>query len=321
MRMLKHFALVMVAAATVLAVAQAHSEPWPQRAVRIILPLPQGTGTDLAARLLAERLSERWGQPVIVENRQGVDGIVGVTAFVNSHDDHTLLFSFAGPISINPLIYEKLPYDPARDLVPIAPAIDNFFAVGVSTSLGADSISSFVDNVRSHPGKYNWAATPGLPQFIFAALQKSAGLQMTQVPYRDFTPAVQDFAEGRIHVIVTSPSLLVPQVQAGKAKILMVTNRERSPLAPDAPTAKEVGYPELLFEGVVGFYGWRDMPVSLKDRIAADVGAVASDPAIRARLLGVGVVMRIGTPAEFAAAIEEQRAKVAAIAAAAKPAH
>jgi tripartite-type tricarboxylate transporter receptor subunit TctC len=105
--------------------------------VRIILPLPAGLATDLAARLFAEKLSVRWGQPVVVENRPGADGIVGVTSFVTAHDDHTLLFSFAGPISINLLIHEKLPYDPVRDLVPIAMAIDNFFAVAVSSPTGS----------------------------------------------------------------------------------------------------------------------------------------------------------------------------------------
>ena len=130
----------------------------------------------------------RWGQPVVVENRLGADGIVGVTSFVNAHDDHTLLFSFAGPISINPLIHDKLPYDPVRDLVPIAAAIDNFFAIAVSTPTGVRSLHSFIEVARAHPEKFNWAATAGLPQFIFLALQKRAGLALTQVPYRDFAP-------------------------------------------------------------------------------------------------------------------------------------
>ena len=100
----------------------ARAEAWPQRPVKIIIPLPAGLGTDLAVRLFAEKLSARWGQPVVVENRPGADGIVAVTSFVTARDDHTLLFSFAGPISINPFIHDKLPYDPVRDLVPIASA-------------------------------------------------------------------------------------------------------------------------------------------------------------------------------------------------------
>jgi tripartite-type tricarboxylate transporter receptor subunit TctC len=288
----------------------ARAETWPQRPVKIIMPLPTGLGTDFALRLFAEKLSARWGQPVVVENRPGADGIVGVTSFVTAHDDHTLLFSFAGPISINPFIHDKLPYDPVRDLVPIATAIDNFFTIAVSSPTGVKSLPAFIEAARAHPEKFNWAATPGLPQFIFLALQKRAGLALTQVPYRDFTPAIQDFAENRIQVLVTGPTILVPSIQSGKARLLMVTNRQRSPLAPDVPTAEEAGFPELTFEGVVGFFGNRDLPASRRDRIAGDIAAIADDPEVGSRLRALGIAVRVGTPAQFAAAIEEQRLKV-----------
>jgi tripartite-type tricarboxylate transporter receptor subunit TctC len=280
----------------------------------VILPLPPGSATDLAARLFAQRLAERWGQPVIVENRQGADGIPAVVSFLGARDNHTLLFSFAGLITINPLTHDKLPYDPARDLVPIASAVDNFFGVAASETLKVASLGDFIKLVRAQPGKLNWAATPGLPDYIFAALQKIAGIEMAQVSYRDFAPALQDLGEGRIQVAVTGLSLLLPQVQTGKAKLLMVTNHERAPLAPDVPTANEVGYPELTFDGVVGFYGWRDMPDDLKEHIAADVRAVGADPAVRARIENAGSAVRVGSPAAFAAAIEEQRAKIVAVA-------
>jgi tripartite-type tricarboxylate transporter receptor subunit TctC len=286
------------------------AEAWPQRTVRIILPLPAGGATDLAARLFADELARRWGQPVIVENRPGADGIAGVTSFVSSHDDHMLLFSFAGPISINPLIYDNLPYDPVRDLVPIAAAIDNFFAIAVSTPTGVRSLDSFIASARAAPERFNWAATAGLPQYIFLALQKKNGLALTQVPYRDFAPAVADFAENRIQVLVTAPSFLLPAIQSGKARMLMVTNRQRSPLIPGVPTAEEVGLPELTFDGVVGFFGGRDLSANLRDRIAGDVAAAGSNPEINSRLRAAGVEVNVRTSAQFAAAIEEQRAKV-----------
>jgi tripartite-type tricarboxylate transporter receptor subunit TctC len=234
-------------------------------------------------------------------------------SFLAARDDHTLMLSFAGVITINPLIHDKLPYDPARDLVPVASVVDNFFAIAASSALKVASLEDFIRLVRSQPGKLNWAATPGLPDYIFAALQRSAGIKMTQVSYRDFTPALQDLGEGRIHVAVSGLAFLLPQVQTGKAKLLMVTNHERAPLAPDIPTAQEAGYPDLTFDGVVGFYGWRDMPAVLKQRIAADVRAVGADPAIGARIASAGSLVRLGGPTEFAAAIEEQRAKIAAI--------
>jgi len=312
---------IFLSLATALLAVPCQAERWPQRVVRIILPLPAGGGTDLAARLFAERLAERWSQPVVVENVPGADGILGVTRFVGSRDNHTLLFSFAGPITINPLIHDSLPYDPSRDLVPIVSAIDNFFAIATSSSLGVDSIDGLVALARKEPGKLNWTATAGLPQYIFAALQKSAALEMTYVPYREVTLALQDLSESRVQVLATGVSILLPQVQSGKVRLLMVTSRGRSPLAEDVPTAAEAGHPELLFEGVVGFYGWRNMAPDLKERIAADIRAVAADSAMVARLRSVGVAVRAGSSAEFAAEIEDQRTKLAPILRNAKPAN
>ena len=311
---MKHAALALGLLGTIaLSAERSQAQSWPQKTVRVITPNNAGSAGDLTARLFAERLTERWGRPVIVENRPGADGILAVTGFLGGRDDHTLLFSFAGVITINPLIHDKLPYDPAHDLVPIVSAADSFFGIAVSERLKVNSLGDFIGLVRAQPGKLTWAATPGVPYYIFAALLQSAGIQMARAPYREFAPALTDLGEGRIHAIATGLAVLLPQAQAGKTRVLMVTNRERSPLAPDVLAAKEAGYPGLMFEGVVGFYGWRDMPVDLKDRIAADVRTVAADPAVAARVASVGSVVRVGTPAEFAAAIEEQRAKIAAI--------
>lgn len=305
------FVLASFAAAMSCTSMPARAEAWPERPVKIILPLSAGVATDLAARLFAEKLAVRWRRPVVVENRPGADGIPAVTGFVGAGDDHALLFSFAAPISINPFIHEKLPYDPGRDLVPIAVAIDNFFTIAVSTSSGVHSLPSFIEAARAHPENFNWAATPGLPQYIFLAFQKRNGLTLTQVPYRDFGPALQDFAENRIQVVVTTPAPLLAAVQSGKARLLMVTNRQRSPIAPEVPTAEEAGFPELTFEGVVGFFGGRDLPVARRDRIAGDIAAVASDnPEIGSKLQAMGIAVRVSTPAQFSAAIEEQRIKV-----------
>jgi tripartite-type tricarboxylate transporter receptor subunit TctC len=290
-------------------------ETWPQRTVKIIVPLPAGGGTDLAVRLFAGELSRRWAQPVVVENRPGPDGLVGVSSFVNARDDHQLLFSFAGPITINPLIHEKLPYDPDRDLVPIATIIDNFFAIAVSTATGVQSVDAFVSAARASPERFNWAATAGLPQFVFQAFQKKNSLKLTQVPYRDLSPALQDLSENRIQVFVTGAAILLPTAATGKTRLLMVTNRQRSPVAPEVPTAEELGFPDLTFEGVVGLFGGRDMLPGVRDRIAADVAAVGASAEIDARLRAVGVAIRTGTPAQFSAAIDEQRDKVRGIAA------
>jgi tripartite-type tricarboxylate transporter receptor subunit TctC len=191
--------------------------------------------------------------------------------------------------------------------------IDNFLGVAASAVLKIDTLAGLVQTARAQPGKLNWAATPGLPYYVLLALQKSAGIEMVQVSYRDFAPAYQDLNQGRLHVAATGLPTLVPHHQAGTAKLLFVTNRDRSPQAPDVPTAAEAGYPELTFEGTVGLYGWRDMPAELRERVAADLNAVTADPAFRLRAIGVGTAPRSGTPAEFAAAIAAQRDKIAAI--------
>jgi tripartite-type tricarboxylate transporter receptor subunit TctC len=299
--------------ALAIAAPPAFAQTWPQRTVRLIVPLPPGSGTDIVGRLLAERLSQRWGQPVVVENRQGGDGIPAVTTFLAARDTHILLLSFAGIVTINPLIHERLPYDPANDLVPIAPVSDNFLGVSASAMAQAGTLRDLIKVAKAQPGKLNWAATPGLPYYAMIALFQSAGIDMLQVAYRDFGPALHDLNTGRLHVAATGVPLLVPHHQAGTAKLMFVTNKERAPQAPEVPTAREAGYPDLTFEGTVGIYGWRGMPADIQHRISTEVQVVTSDPAFRARVATAGSAARSGTPAEFAAAIEEQRVKIAAV--------
>jgi tripartite-type tricarboxylate transporter receptor subunit TctC len=294
--------------------AQTPPQAWPQKTVKLILPLGAGSATDVTARLFAERLSERWSKPVIVENRAGPDGIVAVMAFVGAHDEHTLMFSIGGPVTVNPVSHARLDYDPDRDLVPIAPASDSFLAIAVNPSHGVNSIDELIRRAKAEPGKLSWAATAGQPQFMFAGFAKSAGLDMVQVSYRDFSPALRDISENRIQVVSTGLLPLLPFWRDGKVKLLVVSNRERSPAAPERPTAREIGHPELAADGFQGFFGWRGMPDALRERIAADVRAVGSDPELRKKLAVLGQAVRTGTPAEFSAMIAEQRAKIAAIA-------
>lgn len=293
--------------------AAAQAEAWPQRTVKLIVPLSPGTATDVTARLYAERLALLWGKAVVVENRPGPDALAAVTAFVGTRDDHTLLFSFGGPVTINPTLHEKLPYDPDRDLVPIVSASNSFIAIAASVSLNIDSLAELAKRAQAEPGKLNWAATPGMPQFGFNGFVNSAKLNMVQIAYRDFTPALQDLGEGRISAVATGLLPLMPLAQSGKARILAVTSRQRSAAAPDVKTVIEAGFPDALAEGFQGFFGWRDMPNALRDRIAADVRAVA--PSMPAdRLVALGQVVRVGTTADFVAMLADQRARVKGIA-------
>jgi tripartite-type tricarboxylate transporter receptor subunit TctC len=291
-----------------LSITPSQAEPWPQRTVTLITPSAVGTATDFAARLFANGLSERWGKPVIVENRPGGDMIIGTAAFARINDDHVLLFSNSSPMAVHPVTYEKLPYDPIRDFVPISLASDIFVAIAASESLKIASIGDLIKLARAQPGEINWASAPGITQYVFAAFEKRAALGMTLVPYRDLAPLLQDLSEGRIHVVAHSLSALMPLVQAGKARLLVVNNHRRAASAPDVPTAIEAGHPELTYEGLNGLFGWRGMPRELRERIAGDVRAVAADPIVGERLAIAGQVAHGSTPAEFSAVLEQVRA-------------
>ncbi len=295
-----------------LVVAPAQAEPWPQRPVKFILPLGPGAGVDVTARLIADRLTKRWDQPVVVENRPGGDGVVAITAFISAQDDHTLLFSPAGSFTAHPYLHEKMSYDP-RELAPIARVTNTLVAFGVPEARKLGTLADLIALVRAKPGELNWASATGTNEFLFAGFLKTAGLSMQKVPYRDTVQALNDLAEGRIDMYVAALAIMLPQVRAGKVKILAMTNRVRAATMADVPTAREAGYPELSFDGLVGLFGPRDMPKALRERIAADVRAVAADPEIVARLTAAGQVLNPGSAAEFEAEMKEQYAQIAAV--------
>ena len=293
--------------------AQTLAETWPQRTVRLIVPNSPGTATDVTARLFAEKLAVRWAKPVVVENRPGPDALLAVNALMTARDEHTLLFSFGGPVTINPVLIDKLPYDPERDLVPIVSGADSFLAIAANAAMKIDTLGSLQARARAEPDRFDWAATPGMPQFAFASFLKSAAVKMTYIAYRDFGPALQDASEGRIAAVATGLLPLLGVAQSGKLRILAVTNRQRSPATPQIPTAIEAGFPEVIAEGFQGFFGWRDISPDLRDRIAADVRAVAPEMP-QERLQALGQVVRAGTTADFIAMIADQRSRVKAVA-------
>ena len=303
------------AAALPAAARVATAQTYPARTVRFIVPFGPASGTDITARLFADRLAARWGKPVVVENRPGGDSIVAIGAFVGANDDHTLLFVPVGTFAVHPFLYEKLPYDAERDLMPIAGVTTIVLAVSTSESLKVGSLGELVALARAQPGTLNAAAAAGNADFLLFGFFKSGGLQVAKVPYRDILQAPNDLAEGRIQVLMSSLAIVQAQMQAGKVKVLAVTSRERAPTAPDAPTAAEAGYPALELESLVGLFGPRGMPGELRERIADDLRAVAAaDPVIATRLAATAQIVNVRGPAEFAAGIAQQRAKLAAVA-------
>jgi tripartite-type tricarboxylate transporter receptor subunit TctC len=289
------------------------AETWPDHTVKFIVPFGPGAGADIGARLFAERLSVRWGKPVVVENRPGGDGFVAITAFVAANDDHTLLFAAAGSFTVHPYQHDKVPYD-LRDIVPIARVSNTVITIGTPESMKLGSLADLVALARAQPGRLNAALVPGITEFVWDGFVNAEKLDFAKVPYRDIVQAGTDLGEGRIQVMMTGLAVIQAQVQGGRVKLLAVTNRKRAVSYPDVPTVVEAGFPSLEVDGLVGLFGPRLMSADLRQRIAADAAAVATDPIVVARLTATAQVVNPGGPAEFAAAIEEQRAKIAEIA-------
>lgn len=316
--MRKTTTLIRIAAAVMLsaitwAVSVAPAFAWPDRTVRFLVPLGPGSGVDITARLVGDKLSKLWGQPVVTENRPGGDGIIAITGFIAANDDHVLLFAPTGAFSSHPYTHDKLPYDPSA-LAPIARTTNTIVALGVPASLNINSLKELLDTVRAQPGKLNWASATATNEFLLQGYLKETGLDMVKVPYRDTVSAINDLAEGRIQVYIGAYAIMRPRLQSGKVKVLAVTNGERAKGAPDIPTVTEAGFPKLSFDGLVGIFGPAKMPEDLRTKIAADVKQVLSDPEIVARLTATGQNVSPGMPAEFAAAQKAQVAQVDAVA-------
>ena len=239
------------------------------------------------------------GPAVVIENKPGADGINAINAFVGAHDTHTLLFAASGTFTAHPTQYAKLPYDPS-DLVPLARVSSTIIAVPVPTALNVNTLDELVALARKEPGKFNLAPTPGTTEITFDNFLKTASITMTKIPYSDVTKALADLSENRVQVIVSGIAIVKSQVDAGKVKLLAITNLKRAAAVPDLPTAIEAGYPSLALDGFIGLFGPRNLPPGTAERIAADVQAVAADPAHRARLAATGQQLDPGGTAEFA---------------------
>lgn len=300
------------AAAAAPATGAAAQAKWPTRPVKFIVTLGVGSGADIGARLFADRLSRKWGQPVIVENRPGGDALVAISAFVTAHDDHVLLFAPSGSFTAHPYAHDKLPYKPS-DLVPIVRVSNTIVVVAVPTATHIDSIAQMVARARAEPGKLNWAAVTGLNDLLFSGFLAQEHIDITKVPYRNAVDAAKDLGENRVQVYLPALTIVRPEVDSGTAKLIAVTNSMRAPTEPNLPTAAEAGFPDLTLDGLVGLFGPSGMPLALRERIAADVRA-AADPIIEDRLTKSGQIMNIGGPEEFAKSIDGQRAMAAGIA-------
>jgi tripartite-type tricarboxylate transporter receptor subunit TctC len=302
--------LIVAAGLILFSLVAAQADSWPQRNVTFILPLGAGSGVDVTSRLIADKLSAKWGKPVVIENRPGGDAMVAITAFLSATDGHTLFMAPTSTFTAHPLLHVKLPYDPS-DLVPIARATNTLIAIGVPASLGVNSLAEFVKLAKDKPGLLNYAGTTGAVDFVVSGFLNEAGIDVPKVPYKDGVQALNDLAEGRIQIYAAAYAIMRPQVEAGKVKVLALMNKERAASLPNIPTANESGFPSLTLDGLVGLFGQKQMSAELRDRISADLVEVTKDPALSERVAATGQVVRPGNAAEFAAEIEDQRNRIA----------
>jgi tripartite-type tricarboxylate transporter receptor subunit TctC len=290
------------------------TQQWPTHPVRFVLPFGPGSGADTAARLIADKLAQKWGQPIVIDGKPGGDGLLSLGAVVSAKDDHTLFFGPSSLFVVQRYVHENMTFDPETDLAPIAGVAKVQIAIAVPTSLGVSSVAEFVALARAKPNATTYGVAPGFSEFVFDGFVKEQGLAIAKAPYRDITKSPIDLAENRIQLSMQSYAAMRTYAQTGKIKIISINDRVRSPIAPDIPSVVEAGFPSLLASPVLGLLGPRDMPLELRRRIAADVVAAVKDKATGEKLAVTGQPAAPLDVDAYSAAIKEQYAQVAHIA-------
>jgi tripartite-type tricarboxylate transporter receptor subunit TctC len=304
------FALATHAISATTAVAQ----QWPTHPVRFVLPYGPGSGADTGARLITDKLSQKWGQPIVIDGKPGGDGLLSLNTVVTAKDDHTLFFGPSSIFVVQRYVHEHMTFDPETDLAPIAGVAKVQIAVAVPTSLGVNTLAEFVALARAKPSEVSYGVAPGFSEFVFDGFVKENGLAIAKAPYRDITKSPIDLGENRIQLSMQSYAAMRTYAQTGKIKIIAINDRVRSSIAPDIPTVVEAGFPSLLASPVLGLLGPRDMPIELRRKIAADVVAALDDKTTRDRIALTGQPAAPMDVDAYTAALKEQYAQVAHIA-------
>jgi tripartite-type tricarboxylate transporter receptor subunit TctC len=257
-------AALALAIGTIATTTPSLAQQWPTHPVRLVLPFGPGSGADTAARLITDKLTQKWGQPVVIDGKPGGDGLLSLETVVSAKDDHVLFFGPSSIFVVQRYLHENLSFDPQTDLTPIAGVAKVQIAVAVPTSIGISTLAEFVALARAKPDETSYSVAPGFSEFVFDGFVKENGLTIAKVPYRDITKSPVDLGENRIQLSMQSYAAMRSYAQTGKIKIIAINDRERSPIAPDIPSVVESGYPSLLASPVLGLLGPRGMPVDLR---------------------------------------------------------
>jgi tripartite-type tricarboxylate transporter receptor subunit TctC len=297
-----------VALASTLAAGTAPADDYPSRPIRLIVPYAAGGGADSVARIVAKRVSETIGQPIVIENRGGGGSIIGTELVKNAQPDgYTLLLGQSGPISINPAVYRNLPYDPLKDFAPVTMTTAYPYIMVVSPALGVKTVKEFVALARNRPSELNYGTTGvGAANHLVAELfDSNAGIKMTHIPYRGTALAVIDLLAGHVQVVFADPISALPHTNAGTLVALAVTSKDRSPVAPDVPTISESGYPGFDAIAWHGILAPATTPPAIVARLNAEIVEALKDPETRT-LLEKQAMQTVGnSPQAFAGFIRQ----------------
>lgn len=292
--------------------AVASAGTWPTKPVRLIVPAPPGSSLDVIARILSDKLRLSWKQPVIVENKAGAGGLIAMDMVAKAAPDGTTLgIGFNGPIAFGPFLYKKMPYEPARDLIPVVLTTSQPNVLAVSAENPANTLPEFTAWARQQGDKFSYASV-GLgssSHLTMELFRKQAGLRGVHVPYAGSPPAGLSVAAGETQALFTVEPALLPLIQGRRIKLIAVTSAKRSPRMKELPTVAEAGYPGFKSLAWNGFFTAAGTPRDLVDRINADVNAVLEDPTVRDALAQQGLEVGGGSPSQFKDFIARERLK------------
>jgi tripartite-type tricarboxylate transporter receptor subunit TctC len=280
---------------------------YPSKPVRVVIHFPAGGSTDLVARVLSQALSESMGQPFVVENRTGADGVIAAAAVMQSPPDgHTLFIATNTAMLQVPLLQKKPPYDPLTAFTPVSLVGRYTFLLVVTPSLGVNNFNEFVAYARKNPGKINFSTYSGASQLAYAQIIKNAGVDMLRVPYKGEAPSVTDILGGTIHAVFATPTSSFSHIQSGRLKALAVTLPQRWPLLPEVPTTVEAGMPPIKVEFFAALFGPAGMPPEIAQRLSQELNKIIARPAIREQIDKQGFALAGSSPSELREFIKTQ---------------
>ncbi len=294
----------------------AQTTPWPTKPVTVIVPFAAGGGTDIGTRIVAQRLSQLWGQSVVVDNRGGAGGNVGLELASRAKPDgYTLLTGNVGTQSINPTLYKKLSYNPDTAFTPIGLFAELPFVLAVTPTLPAKNVKELVALAKSRPGQLTYASSGngGSPHLSAETFKIATGTHILHIPYRGGGPAMIDLISGNVDMIFVSVLETSAHIKAGKLRALAISSKSRVPALPDVPTLEEAGVTGAESGSWIGLLAPADTPKDIVEKISKDLQQVLAMPDVQQQLIAQGALAKGGTPAEFAQLIASDRKRYAKI--------